>query len=290
MKLMKGFIQIPLLIIVIASVLISSAGISLYFHNQEKSLATETESTLEMTESLECPSCECPECECPVCLEGKCPICEPEIIVKEVIKEIPVQVIKEVEVIKEVPVEKIVYQDRIIYQEISSPCDCSSIPPTEEQSLEQPPISLTIQSISASENKFSFTNPSSNNIKVNFLDFVLPLKEGAISISIKFPNSMDSSCEYTLATGAIENYTVKAVPKFCEPNYDGILPEGCSRQKVSSTLINTIRPGELAQIRVSLGVYSGDMIPSGNIKLNYTTGSITDTVTTTDILFSTIEF
>lgn len=47
--------------------------------------------------------------ECPVCPDNE--VCEPEIIVKEVLKE----VIKEV--IKEIPVEKIVYRDNIVYQD-----------------------------------------------------------------------------------------------------------------------------------------------------------------------------
>jgi hypothetical protein len=230
---------------------------------------------------------ECPPCECPICSE-----CKPEtivkevpvekIVIKEVVKEVPVEKIVEKEVIKEVPVEKIVYQDRIVYQQVSSPCDCNSTSLTE-----QSPVSLTLQVVS--DKIFSFINPSSNSIKINFLNFVTPLESGSIGVGIKFPNSADSSWSYGLGGSNLVNYAAKVVSKYCEPNYDGILPEGCSRKGVSAT-INTIRPGELVEISAGLGHPTGVTIPPGKIRLNYIAGSITDTVTNADILFNNIEF
>ena len=106
----KGFIQIPLLVIIVVSIVIASVGTSLYFHEKEKSLATINEPILttideQITEESECPTC--PESQ----------PCEPKEIIKEVIKEVPVEVIKEVEKIVKVPVEKIVEKEVLVYQD-----------------------------------------------------------------------------------------------------------------------------------------------------------------------------
>jgi len=111
-KIQKGFIQIPLLVIIIVSIVVVSTGVSLYFHEQEKGLATISEPLLstgnelliERNERSEYSPCECPVDE----------PCEPKEIIKEVIVEVPVEVIKEV--------EKIIYEDKIVYQDCPS-CD-----------------------------------------------------------------------------------------------------------------------------------------------------------------------
>lgn len=143
---MKGFIPIPLLIAIIVSVLAVSTGTSLYFHEQEKSLATVGEPVVELTESSKCPTCECPICEeCPTCPESsECLICEECLICPEDFEcpvcE-PVEIIVEKEVIKEVLVETIVYQDKIIYQTTEClPCECE---PEENPEIDTTPPQIT---------------------------------------------------------------------------------------------------------------------------------------------------
>lgn len=82
--------------------------------NIPKPLATSEEIDTGLESCPECSICE--ECICPTCQPNET-VCEPEIITKEIIKE--------VEIVKEVPVEKIVYQDKIIYKEANCP-DCNS--------------------------------------------------------------------------------------------------------------------------------------------------------------------
>ena len=96
----KGFIQIPFLIITIISIVIVSTGTSLYFHNQEDGTAEEIATTTNSGATTTCS------------------VCEPEIVIQEVIIQEPIEIIREVivevekivEVLVEVPVETIVYQ------------------------------------------------------------------------------------------------------------------------------------------------------------------------------------
>jgi len=112
-KTQKGFIQIPLLIIIIASIVVISVGTGIILHKQIK-LVTSTANiseasktkTIESEKKLKPTTENVFESECPTC-----PPCEP----KEIIKEVPVEKIVEKpvikEVIKEVPVGKIVYKE-----------------------------------------------------------------------------------------------------------------------------------------------------------------------------------
>ena len=157
-KTQKGFIQIPLIVVIASLIIIVSiigAGVVLYkqrkltplvanisevfkgkaIENKKESQPTieavpeNTQSQPELIhetisqqgqekENLECSSCECPPC-------PKTQPCEP----KEIIKEVPVEKIVEKpvikEVIKEVPVEK------IVYKEICS-CPTTQPSPTDE--------------------------------------------------------------------------------------------------------------------------------------------------------------
>ena len=125
-KTQKGFIQIPLLIIIIASIVVVSVGTGIILHKQIKlftSTANISEAlrtkTIEIEKKLKPRTETVFESECPTC-----PPCEPKIITKEVPVEKIVEkpVIKEV--IKEVPVEKIVYKET---------CSCPPIQPETSQ-------------------------------------------------------------------------------------------------------------------------------------------------------------
>ena len=118
----KGFIQIPLLIIIVVSIVIASVGTSLYFHEKEKSLATINESILttineQITEESECPTC--PESQ----------PCEPE------------------EIIKEVPIEKIVIKE--------IPADCPTCPTCSDCSDEQNLINSLQAQIASLQNQIT---------------------------------------------------------------------------------------------------------------------------------------
>ncbi len=105
----KGIIQIPSLIAVIIAIMLIFGGTSLYFYNQKDGIAQTTTTDTQASSTR--------------------PVCEPEIVVKEVIK--PIEVI--VEVIKEVPiekiVEKIVYIDKPIIQECPVCLNCGEEEP-----------------------------------------------------------------------------------------------------------------------------------------------------------------
>lgn len=98
---MKNSIK-TLIFYILSGLLVAGSiyGVFIYLPSktsQKTQLATITEPIRQEADlsQLECPPCECPDCKCPSCE------CEPEIIIKEVPKE----------VIKEVPVEKIVYKE-----------------------------------------------------------------------------------------------------------------------------------------------------------------------------------
>jgi len=134
----KGFIQILLLVIVIASIIVASVSAGIVLHKQgklapitsnisevfkkaeepviidsEKEIvrggSVEGKSSATVNESIKKESLECPSCECPTCPEPQ--PCEPREIIKEVIKEVPVE--------------------KIVYKEICS-CPPTQPSPTDE--------------------------------------------------------------------------------------------------------------------------------------------------------------
>lgn len=206
---------------------------------------------------LECPPCDCEEClpyECPICLsdEKECPICEPEIITKEVIKEVEkiveVEVKKiievPVEVIKEVIIEKIVYQDRIVYRDF----------PTEV-------IYDDIEFRESGDNTFTIKNKSDNTIVMrNFWLKILNVwnkdEVTGMYFEINFPYSDDSSWKYRLGRNIntrrlntdFEWQIVLDMSEKCLSN-----ESLCRRNEGITTLINQIRPQETVSLRLVNG-------------------------------------
>lgn len=100
-----------LIYIIACIIIVGGVCASFVYLPAEKQLAT-------VSDSVECPECICEEClECPPCDIKECAKCEP--IIKEVIKEVPVEVIKEVKVIKEI--------EKIVYREVECPA-CPTTP------------------------------------------------------------------------------------------------------------------------------------------------------------------
>jgi hypothetical protein len=132
----------------------------------------------------------------------------------------------------------------------------------------------------------AFVNPTSHNLKVNFIDLTTPLLRGTANVSIMFPDSIDTY-EYTFGSASLSNYSAR-VPL----TYDcsKCFRKGIDYWHLTTDRVNIVKPGESVRLRISLGVYSGEVVPVGKIVLNYVEGSITDAITGENILFNTTEF